>query len=355
MLNRRQLLSTAAAGVATLAMPSIARAEKASIKVGTYGGFFENSFKKHIYPAFTKATGIKVQSIGVPTGETWLVQIKNAARAKRAPADVSLMAGVPRSQGADQKVFRTLDEKKIPNLGSLKAGFQDRYADNALFAVGAVSWYITLCSNTKEIKTAPDSWKALWDTANKGKIGLLALATNSFLLEVTATTYFGGTDILNTKEGIAKVFDKLKEVVPNVQLWYKDEGAFQQALQDGEVPMGQYYHDVAGLAAAEGFPVRSTFPKEGGILDSGYWIVPKHAKPVDEIHEFINYICDPATQATLSRKVGTSPVVKPELTGLSKEEFAAVSSTIKPIIPRYDIYKNHGDWITDRWNQMISG
>ena len=55
-------------------------------------------------------------------------------------------------------------------------------------------------------------------------------------------------------------------------LWYRDEAQFEQALKSGEIPMGQYYHDVTGLAAADGHPVRSTFPKEGGIQDSGSWV-----------------------------------------------------------------------------------
>lgn len=355
-LSRRRFLGTATAtGALALAAPAIVRAAGSPIKVGTYGGFFEDSFKQYIYPEFTAATGIEVQSMAVPTGETWLVQLKNAARAKTAPADVSLMAGTPRNEGAQQKVFRTLDEAKIPNLKNISETFQDRYEDGSLYGVGALSWYITLCTNSDEIPEAPDSWAALWDAQYKDQIGLLGLASNSFLLEVTAVTHFGGTDILDTKDGIQQVFDKLSEVVPNVRLWYKDEGAFQQALQDGEIPMGQYYHDVAGLAAAEGFPVVSTFPKEGGILDSGYWIVPEHAKPIDEIHEFINFIAAPETQALLARNVGTAPVVDPALTDLTEEELAAVSSPKAPIIPRYDIYREHADWISDTWNKMIAG
>ena len=355
-LSRRRFLGTAAAtGAVALATPSIVRAAGEPIKVGTYGGFFEDSFKQFIYPEFTAATGIEVQSIAVPTGETWLVQIKNAARAKTAPADVSLMAGTPRNEGAGQKVFKVLDESKIPNLGNMSDTFKDRYEDGGLYGIGGVSWYITLCTNSDEIPDPPESWAALWDEQYKDQIGLLGLATNSYMLEVTATTFFGGTDILDTREGIQQVFDKLAEVVPNVRLWYKDEGAFQQALQDGEIPMGQYYHDVAGLAAAEGFPVVSTFPKEGGILDSGFWIVPEYAEPVDEIHEFINFMSTPETQALLSRNVGTAPVVDPALTDLTEEELAAVSSPKEPIIPRYDIYQEHADWISDTWNKMIAG
>ncbi|HEY9037729.1 MAG TPA: extracellular solute-binding protein [Roseovarius sp.] len=317
--------------------------------------FFEESFSQHIYPGFTEATGIEVESLAVPTGETWLVQIKNAARAKTAPADVGLMAGTPRREGAKQKVFKTIDAASIPNLANLNDRFKESYEDGGLYAVGGVSWYITLCTNSDVIPDAPTSWEALWDSQYQDQIGLLGLATNSFLLEVTATTFFGGTDILATKEGIEQVFNKLSEVVPNVRLWYKDEGSFQQALQTGEIPMGQYYHDVAGLAAAEGFPVVSTFPKEGGILDSGYWVVPEFADADAQTAEFLNYMCQPETQAALARNLGTAPVIDPALTDLSTEELAAVSSDIEPIVPRYEMYGEHGDFISDRWNQMIAG
>ena len=63
-----------------------------TIKVGVYGGYFKDSFDKHIFPDFTKATGIKVESVAEPTGEAWLQQLDQAARAGQAPADVSMMA-----------------------------------------------------------------------------------------------------------------------------------------------------------------------------------------------------------------------------------------------------------------------
>ena len=44
------------------------------LKVGVYGGYFKDSFDKHILPDFTKDTGIKVESVAEPTGEAWLVQ-----------------------------------------------------------------------------------------------------------------------------------------------------------------------------------------------------------------------------------------------------------------------------------------
>ncbi|MGO4448353.1 PotD/PotF family extracellular solute-binding protein [Phyllobacterium sp. TAF24] len=354
-VSRRTVLGAGALGVAMLAMPSILRAQDKSLKIGVYGGYFKNSFDKNIFPEFTKATGIAVESVAEPTGEAWLVQLEQAAKAGAAPADISMMSQVAMIKGQSTNLWTPLDVSKLPNSKNLIDRFINKYPDGRVAGIGAVAWYITLVTNTDVYKEAPTSWQALWDPANADKLGLLALVSNSFLLEVTAKTFFGGTNALDTEEGILKVFDKLAEVKPNVRLWYRDEAQFEQALKSGEIPMGQYYHDVTGLAASEGHPVRSTFPKEGGIQDSGCWALSRASKKVDEAHIFIDYMSQPAIQATLSRKVGTAPTVKRELLDLNDKEFAAVSSDIEPILPRYDLLTTKADFLNQKWTELIVG
>jgi putative spermidine/putrescine transport system substrate-binding protein len=336
-------------------LPGAAHAQGGSLKVGTYGGYFQESFEKHIFPEFTKETGIEIESIGEPTGEAWLVQLQQAARAGQAPADVSMMAQVARLRGEKAGLWAPLDPEKIPNLKNLPEHFVHRYPNGDLYGTGAVSWYITLVTNTEAYPQAPESWQALWDPANEDRLGLLALASNSFLLEITATTFFDGTEILGTEEGVMQVLEKLAEAKPNVRLWYRDEGQFQQALETGEIPMGQYYHDVTGLAAAEGKPVRSTFPAEGAVLDSGSWVVSKASDKLEEAQIFIDYMARPEIQAKLSRFVGTAPTVPRELTDLTEEEFNAVASDKEPILPQYELYIERGDWVNQKWSEMITG
>ena len=266
-ISRRTVLAAGAASAGLLAMPSILRAQDKSLKIGVYGGYFKESFDKNIFPEFTKATGIAVESIAEPTGEAWLVQLEQASKAGQAPADVSMMSQTSTLKGQATELWTPIDTAKIKHYGDLLEHFVNKYPDGRVAGIGAVAWYITLVTNTDVYKEAPTSWAALWDPANKDKLGLLALASNSFLLEVTAKTFMGGTNALDTEEGLLKAFEKLAEVKPNVRLWYRDEAQFEQALKSGEIPMGQYYHDVTGLAAADGHPVRSTFPKEGGIQD----------------------------------------------------------------------------------------
>ncbi|MCR6498112.1 ABC transporter substrate-binding protein [Shinella sp. CPCC 101442] len=354
-VSRRAVLGAGVAGASLLAMPAILRAQDKSLKVGVYGGYFKDSFDKNIFADFTKETGIAVESIAEPTGEAWLVQLEQAAKAGQAPADVSMMSQVAMLKGQSTELWAPLDAAKIPNLSNLIDHFVNKYPDGRLAGVGAVAWYITLVTNTDVFKEAPTSWTALWDPANADKLGLLALVSNSFLLEVTAKTHFGGTNALDTEEGLLKAFEKLAEVKPNVRLWYRDEAQFEQSLKSGEIPMGQYYHDVTGLAAADGQPVRSTFPKEGGIMDSGCWALSRASSKVEEAHIFINYMSQPKIQALLSRKVGTAPTVKRDLIDLTAEEFAAVSSDIDPIIPRYDLYTTKADWLNQKWTEMIAG
>ena len=354
-VSRRAVLGAGVAGASLLAMPAVLRAQDKSLKVGVYGGYFKDSFDKNIFSDFTKETGIAIESVAEPTGEAWLVQLEQAAKAGQAPADVSMMSQVAMLKGQSTELWAPLDTAKIPNASNLIDHFVNKYPDGRIAGIGAVAWYITLVTNTDVYKEAPTSWEALWDPANADKLGLLALVSNSFLLEVTAKTHFGGTNALDTEEGQLKAFEKLAEVKPHVRLWYRDEAQFEQSLKSGEIPMGQYYHDVTGLAAKDGQPVRSTFPKEGGIMDSGCWALSRASEKTEEAHTFINYMCQPQIQALLSRKVGTAPTVKRDLLDLSTEEFAAVSSDIDPIIPRYDLYTSKADWLNQKWTEMIAG
>jgi putative spermidine/putrescine transport system substrate-binding protein len=357
-LDRRRFLAgaSAATAIAAIGMPAVHAGPKRSLKIGAYGGYFQDTFVASIYPDFTKATGIEVEPIAEPTGEAWVVQLDSAAKSGIAPADVSIIANADLLRGSSTSLWAALDVAKIPNSKFIKPNFMYRSKDGQLNAVGAVSWYITLVTNTQAYPTAPTSWTELWNPKNKDRLGLLALASNSYLLDIAAQTFFGGTEMLSGKEGIDKAIAKVAELKPNVKLWYRDEAQFEQALKSGEVPMGQYYHDVTGLAVKDGFPVRSSFPKEGAVVEWGCWGVSKASKKLDEAHIFIDYMSQPKIQSALARTVGVAPVVERSLLDLTDAEFHAVSSDIKPIVPRYDIYVSAmNDYISQKWSEAITG
>ena len=350
LTSRRAVLRGAAA--AALSMPFIrpARAADRSLKVSTFGGYFERMFAEHVYPAFTKATGIAVQSIEQPEGEQFLFQLAEANKAGTPPMDVCCCDPVQVLRGRPQNLWRDLNSTAIPNFSQLSSNFQE--PQPAFDNVAAMSWYMTFVINPDELKPAPDSWMALWDK-HPNAWGIES-GSVSPILEVTATIHFGGIDLLSTQEGIDKVIGKIAELKGNVKLWWQDEGTMQTALINDEVAGGTYMHDTAMTMIRNGTPVRSIFPREGAVQNTNYWCQPSASTKVKEAEEFINFSCTPEAQQLIARYVGSAPVIDRGKLNLTDQEFAAVSSD-GPSIPsatqaRYKL----SDYIERQFTKMVT-
>jgi len=344
--------TTAATGAES---PTPQPIEGAKIKVSTYGGFFEENFAT-FYPAFTKETGVEVESISEPTSEVWVVQLQQATDAGAPPpADVSMLSGVGIQRAINGEILATYDQAAIPQAVNLAEGYVRLDPAGMVAGVGGVSWYITLVSNTERVAESPDTWTAFWDPQWQNELALLKNAANSYLIEICAVCYFGGYDILETQDGVTQVLTKLQEVKPNVKLWFRDEAQAQQAFNTGEVSLGQFYHDITTYAASQGEPLRSVFPTEGAILDSGFWAISKTTENVTACQAFIDYMCRPEIQAELARTLGTTPTAKRELMDLNDQEYEAVGGPGPEVAlrPKYEMYDEWEDWIDQQWTEMI--
>lgn len=344
--------ATAATGAES---PTPQPIEGAKLKVSTYGGFFEENFST-FYPAFTKETGVEVESIAEPTSEVWVVQLQQAIDAGAPPpADVSMLSGVGIQRAINGEILATYDQAAIPQAANLAEGYVRLDPEGMVAGVGGVSWYITLVSNTDRVAESPDTWTALWDSQWQNELALLKNAANSYLIEICAVCFFGGYDILETQEGVTQVLTKLQEVKPNVKLWFRDEAQAQQAFNTGEVSLGQFYHDITTYAASQGEPLRSVFPTEGAILDSGFWAISRTTENVTACQAFIDYMCRPEIQAELARTLGTTPTAKQELMDLTDEEYEAVGGPGPEVAlrPKYEMYDEWEDWIDQQWTEMI--
>jgi putative spermidine/putrescine transport system substrate-binding protein len=334
---------------------STANIEGTKIKASTYGGFFEENYRK-MYPAFTEETGVEVESVSEPTSEVWVTQLQQSVQAGTAPpSDVSMLSGVGIQRAIKGEIFAPVDLSAVPNSKHLAEGFVRESEGGLVAGIGAVSWFITIVSNTERVKESPDTWTAFWDSEWRNELALLRNAGNSFLIEITAASYFGGYDVLQTQEGVEEVLAKLQEVKPNVKLWYRDEANAQNAFNTGEVSLGQFYHDITTFAASQGEALRSVFPTEGAILDSGFWHISRNSENVPACHAFIDYFCRPEIQAELARTLGTSPVAKKEEMDLTEEEYETVSGPgpEAALRPKYEIYDQWEDWIDQKWSEMV--
>jgi putative spermidine/putrescine transport system substrate-binding protein len=330
--------------------------EGTSLKVSTYGGFFEENFRT-MYPGFTEETGVEVESIPEPTSEAWVVQLQQSVRSGTAPpSDVSMLSGVGIQRAINGEILASYLPSDIPTAAdNLAEGFIRTDDAGNVTGVGAVSWYITIVSNTDRVAESPTSWTAFWDPQWENELALLRNAANAYLIEITAACYFGGYDILETQDGVIECLTKLQEVKPNVKLWFRDEAQAQQAYNTGEVSLGQFYHDITTYAASQGEPLRSVFPDEGAILDSGFWAITRTTENLPGAIAFIDYMSRPEIQAELARTLGTTPTARQDTMDLSAEEYEAVGGPgpEAALRPKYEMYDEWEDFIDQSWTEMI--
>ncbi|MBR2657703.1 ABC transporter substrate-binding protein [Yoonia sp.] len=356
-MNRRKLLTTAtSAGGLALASGMIGTpliAQTRSLRVASYGGYFENSFKDHVFPAFTAATGIEVESVTQPNSADWLVTMQQATAAGSVPTDLSLYARdtmIKASRLGD--LIAPLDMDAIPDAANLDGYFIFEDGTGPI-GVGALSWFSAMVINPDEV-TAPESWAEFWDSSvYESSLGM-SKNFNSQLLDIIAATFFDGEETFATDEGIVALIEKAAELKPNVALWWTAESQMEQSMKNGDVIGGQYYHDVAQLMAADGFAIRSIFPKEGNPQDYGSWCLSSLSEKSEEAAEFINFTSQPSTQALMSRMIGTAPLVDVSVTDLTEEEFGSVSGS--PVIrPAYEAYLDKETFIKESWDRMLAG
>lgn len=325
------------------------------IKVATFGGFFEENYKA-IYPDFTAETGIEVESVSEPGGGAWLVQLQQGVRAGAAPADVSMLGNIDILKALSGDLLLTYSESDVDNAGFQADGYVRRTEAGDIYGMGAASWFLTLVTNTERVAESPKSWKALWDPQFAGDLALPNTANTAFLLDITAKTWFEeGQAMLDSEEGIDELLAKLKELTPGVKLWWRDEATAQQDFNSGEVAIGEFYHDITVYAASQGEPLRSVFPEEGAISDSGSWGITKTTKSPEACIAFVDWFSQPEIQARLATTLGTTPTVAPEHMELTAADYEAVAGPGLDVAikPRYEAYQEREDWINQRWSEEI--
>jgi putative spermidine/putrescine transport system substrate-binding protein len=353
-LSRRTLLKglALAGGASALSMPYIRPSSAATtLRVSNFGGFFEEAFVKSVYPAFTKATGIELQSVPQSGSAQFLIQMAQAKQAGSAPMDVCIAGQADVLRGRAQGLWQPFDKAKLPNLANIIPDYNFD-GEAGLDGVGAMAWYISLIANPAEFETLPDSWTELWKTSDP-KWGLQS-GSSSVLLEIAAGTYFGGTGILDTEEGIDKVIAKIAELKPNVKLWWADEGSMQTAYQNDEIVGGMYFHDVSQIMKSEGTAVESIFPKEGAVLGFNAWALPVSTTALEEAHAFVNWSCSPECHQLIARNVYAAPLIERSKLDLTDEEFAKVGAAGKPIVLAAAAKVKHADYMSQQFLKMVT-
>jgi len=361
--GRRQFLQSTAMTGSAIALSGLAGCTGVlnggddTLTVAVYGGVFQDVMDEVLFEPFNEEVEFEAESEEQPTAEEALSQYDSAVGAGEAPVDVAIMSTVGVLRGLNSDIWHIWDDDvEFENIEYISDDLIEE-RDGGIASIGALSWYINLVQNTEVYEDPIDSWEALWDGEYEDSLGLLGLASNSFLLDITAELYFDGQDILEDRDGVEEVFEELEGVTDQANFWYENEAEFQQRLQDAEVPAGMLYSDITKVMKEDGAPVESNFVEEGSILDSGSWVALETSDLHDEASQFIDYASRPEVQDALAENLFTAPVTDREHSELDEETYEEIAGPgpEEAIVPYYDLYLEEEEWVNEQWEEFIIG
>src|SRR3954454_22168626 len=222
-LNRRTMMSAAATLGASVAMPTILRAQSKTLVAATFPGTWNEIDKTIVTPAFKSATGGAV-TLSIILGTDQIARL-TASKGNKPPFDVAFFDEPQVMDAVKDGLIAEYPADKSPNFKDLVPKFQDKWGPKTTLQVVGIAY------NPKKIKTPPKSWDALWDPQYRGRVGLTALNSQlgiAFLAEINRLK--GGTEA-----DFEPAFKALRELLPNVGAIAPNLGAFATLWQQEQV------------------------------------------------------------------------------------------------------------------------
>jgi spermidine/putrescine transport system substrate-binding protein len=255
-----------------------------------------------------------------------------------------------------------VDLKRVPSYNDLSEGFRKLEVVHKGETVYGVPWAFgpnPLIYDTSKVRSAPDSWGALWDKKYRGKLSLQDDIATLYMV----AQYLGMDDpkdpshLYNLSDAdLAKVKAKMLELRPNVRKYWVTAGDMTQLFQSGEVVMGEGWPLMTNQLRQAKFPAGETIPKEGTTAWADHWVLTKGAKNLDAAYAWLEYTAQPFTQKLLY-DVTAYIVANPAAKNYMSPEQAASQRDIAD----YGTNVNFWQWSPRRekyqeiWNEVKAG
>ncbi|HSQ04320.1 MAG TPA: extracellular solute-binding protein, partial [Burkholderiales bacterium] len=206
----------------------------------------ENTLNELTFGAFTKETGIQVESVSAGSG----VVFKRVIAEKDRPQG-DIVWGVSRSLLETNRAYFSPYASK--NIDAIPAEYRD---PNNLW-IGNNLHVLVIAQNTKALPESegPKTWSDLLNPKYKGKIAITDPANSGAAYSTTTmlVDLWGGGDA---------GWQKVKALFANAKILNRSSLVFQ-GVGNGEYPLGISLEYAGYLWAHNGAPVKTIYPTEG--------------------------------------------------------------------------------------------
>jgi putative spermidine/putrescine transport system substrate-binding protein len=222
----------------------------------------------------------------------------------------------------------------VPNYADIYAGLKDQEfnsVDGQMYGIPHGRGANLLMWRSDKVKTAPDSWGAVFDKPVSGTAGKITAYDNPIYiadaaLYLKATRPALGIDNiyeLDSKQFAAAV-SLLKAQRKDVGEYWSDYTKEQAAFANGDSQIGTTWQVIANLLDADKVPVKTALPKEGATGWSDTWMISTKAKHPNCMYKWMNWIVSPKANAQVAEWFGEAPSNPKACSQTSQKDFCAV-------------------------------
>ena len=291
-LSRRRVMKLAAGtAVTAVAAPMIAKHALAAqeITIFTWETYHEDPW----IAEWTQKTGVPVKVVRTGSVDEMFAQTQSGA----IQPDILYFDSGSFKRYKDANLIVPFEASKVANIGEVSAGlkWQERNAiDGKVYGV-PYNWGTQPLMYDESAMEKPDSWAALWDPKNAGKVNMF---DDCYITFPMIALYVGAKDPYNlTDEEFEKCREALKALRPQVRTIARGFNDAEQSYAAGEATIG-YCQNISIVFNLQGKGKKFNYslPKEG----TPTWIdnaalTAKGAR--DEVYQFISDNLSPEWQA----------------------------------------------------------
>lgn len=350
-MRRRTFLATAAAAGAYTGLGGLLRSARADrpFTFTSWGGALSDAEKAAFTDPFAAMKGIEI----VNASPTETAKIKAMVQSGNVEWDLVDVGGRTVWQGGGEGFLEQLDLAKIPNAGALEKGWVSPYGIATSTGATVMAWSSSAFPNG-----GPQSWADFWDVKNfPGPRGLYKYFYYNYEAALLAAGVKREEVFPFTPEKADMALGKVKELKPNVSVWWGAGAQPPQLLSTGELALSSAWSGRMLAAEAEGAPVGHTY--KDGIAWANWWVIPKGSPNVALAHELLNFALAEEQQAKLLSLKTYGPVLGTATASAdaeTKKILVMSPDNIKDMLILNEEEANKYSYqYEEKWNQLMLG
>lgn len=291
-----RFLTLTASMVATAAI-----AQDKQVTIASWGGSYQEAQSKALFEPAEANTGISVKQ------ETYggMADVRLQVQTGAVTLDIVASGSGSAARAAAEGLLEPLDY----NLIDVSSFYPTAYTEHC---VGGDVFSTVYAWNTDTYGDAgPQSWADFWDIekfpGQRAYRGSVAGALEPALMAdgVAPEEVY---DVLNTEEGIDRALDKIRELKPNIDVFWTSGAQHAQLMKDGEVDMSTGWNGRFDNAAKDGAQVKYSYKQ--ALLDYDCFAIPKGAPNKETAMEFLAEISKSEYQDDLPKFITYGPTNK---------------------------------------------